>query len=241
MMHFGRNQLLPASLGFSPLIENHPRELILTNGNGPPFYFRKTSSYSRLAQPASGLIPVTSSTFTLCPTLQAATDLLLSLRLPGLNQLTSLLRQTPCPIFLNGWHDFVIYLSYQLLTKLSFKVAPFKPCPTISIWIQALFASLPRYFSAFCHHTKFAIGLSLYLELDVNATQIPTPELKNGTQDTWNLPFFLPLLGCNHLRQNIPIHFKSEDEKVPKSYNSTSQTAYRCRFGLLCFLFARCY
>jgi hypothetical protein len=46
--------------------------------------------------------------------------------------------------------------------------------------------------------------------LDVNATQIPTPELRNGTQDTWNPPSFLPLLGFHHLRQSVPAHFKSK-------------------------------
>lgn len=46
----------------------------------------------------------------------------------------------------------------------------------------------------------FAIGLSLYLELDVNATQIPTPELRSGTQDTWNPTSFFPLPDYHRLR-----------------------------------------
>lgn len=56
----------------------------------------------------------------------------------------------------------------------------------------------------------FTIGLCLYLELDVNATRLPTPKSRNGTQDTWNPPSLLPLLGYHHLRQSVPSHFRSK-------------------------------
>ncbi len=158
-MHFERNQLSPVSLGFSPLIKNHPRDLLLTTGSRLPSPFRRTSPYSRLAQLVSGRIPVTSEAFTSCPTFLRITDISVSLRLSGLNQMISLLGYTPCPVFQNGRHNLVIHPWYSFLAKLSFRTEPFRPCLAISTWFQILFTSLSRCFSAFYHYTKFAIGL----------------------------------------------------------------------------------
>ena len=52
--HFGRNQLSPVSIGFSPLTPGHPRDLSLTTGIGPPGSFHLPSPYPGLARPVSG-------------------------------------------------------------------------------------------------------------------------------------------------------------------------------------------
>ncbi len=63
-MHFERNQLSPVSLGFSPLSPDHPSELILSIGSGPPPLFRRASAYPGIDRPVSGLVPVISGAFT---------------------------------------------------------------------------------------------------------------------------------------------------------------------------------
>ena len=64
MDHFGRNPLLPISIGFSPLAPGHPIDLCLIFGIEPPPCFRKASLCQGLDRPASGLTPVTSGAFT---------------------------------------------------------------------------------------------------------------------------------------------------------------------------------
>lgn len=68
-MHFERNQLLPVSLGFSPLFPDHPSEMILSTGNGPPPPFRRASACPGIDRPVSGLVPVIPGAFTPRPTL----------------------------------------------------------------------------------------------------------------------------------------------------------------------------
>ena len=79
MAHFGRNQLSPNSIGFSPLVPGHTSDLNLNMVNGPPSRFPWTSPCQGLDRPVSGLIPVTRALSHPLP-LQAAGDSL-SLRL----------------------------------------------------------------------------------------------------------------------------------------------------------------
>ena len=148
-MHFERNRLFPVSLGFSPLIPAHPRDWHFTTGIGPPSGFRRTSPWPGLDRLASDCILVTVGAFTPHVTLLRATRFSLSLRFPGLNQLTSPLRYTPCPVFRNGHQNAVHYPSVFHL-----RIAPFTLWLTITIWFQALFTPFPRCFSTFRHRTS---------------------------------------------------------------------------------------
>jgi hypothetical protein len=136
-MHFERNQLFRVSLGFSPLIQAHPRECQLTTGSGLPFCFRRTSPWPGLDRRASGRIPVTSRSFERRTTL--------SLRACRfrygflLKQLTSPLRYTPCPVFQNGRCDAVSCYSYNCLATASFVAAPFTPQLTVPIMVSSSF------------------------------------------------------------------------------------------------------
>ena len=112
---------------------------------------------------------------------------------------------------------------------MNFRAAPDYPCLVSGSFhppLRVLF-SVPSPYSS-------AIGLQEYLGLDVNATQIPAPNPRNGTQDTWNLPSRLPLRGFHPLWRRIPADFESASEGVPRSYNSTSPLTLRqgVRFAL---------
>jgi len=56
---FGRNQLSPISIDFSPLVPGHPSDLNLSKGSEPPSCFRRTLLCPGLDRPVSGLTPVT--------------------------------------------------------------------------------------------------------------------------------------------------------------------------------------
>lgn len=95
---------------------------------GPPPPFRRASACPGIDRPVSGLVPVIPGAFTPRPLPhEAVTDQSPSLRLPGVNRLTSLLKQTPCIVLRNERHDTVSILSYQLFTQFSFQYAPFAP------------------------------------------------------------------------------------------------------------------
>jgi hypothetical protein len=182
--------------------------LLLTTGSGPPFCFRKTSSYPGLAQLVSGFNPVTASAFTPCPTLQNSYGPIAfapDTRLKPVNLATEInslphssKRTTqPCNLF------FVLTPYEMFLQNRTFQAVP-DYIHLVSSSFHLAFAILFSFQSLY----YFAIGLSLYLELDVNVTQIPTPNPGNGTQDTRNLPSFIFLPGCHRLRQSIPAHFR---------------------------------
>lgn len=57
--HFERNQLLPNSIGCSPLAPDYSNDLNLNMDSGLPSPFRRISSYPGLDRPVSGLILVT--------------------------------------------------------------------------------------------------------------------------------------------------------------------------------------
>ena len=59
MTHFERNQLLPDSISFLPLVPGHPSDLNLNMGSELPSGFPRTSPCPGLDRPASGLAPVT--------------------------------------------------------------------------------------------------------------------------------------------------------------------------------------
>ena len=125
-----------------------------------PSLFRGTSHYPGLDRLASGPVPVISGTFIPRFSLQkAAASLLLSLRLPCLSKLTSLLRQTPCHIFRNGRHDTVILLPYSSLTRISFKKEPFAPCLTFSNLVSSSFNPAFAVLFSFVSPYYFSIGL----------------------------------------------------------------------------------
>ena len=95
---------------------------------GPPPPFRRASAYPGIDRPVSGLVPVIPGAFTPRPwPHEAVTDQSPSLRLPGANRLTSLLKQTPCLVLQNERHDTVSALSYLPITRCSFKRAPSAP------------------------------------------------------------------------------------------------------------------
>ena len=60
---FERNQLMPSSIGLSPLYAGHANDLHIKTACGPPRNFRHASTCPRIDHPASGLIPLTSRTF----------------------------------------------------------------------------------------------------------------------------------------------------------------------------------
>ena len=57
------------------------------------------------------------------------------------------------------------------------------PYLSMAIRFQALFASCHRFFSTFHRCTDFAIGFKEYLELEVDASQIPVQYPVNSTQE----------------------------------------------------------
>jgi hypothetical protein len=62
---------MPGSINLSLLYAGHTNDLHINTACGPPCNFRHTSTCPRIDRPASGLVPCI-----------AATDLLVSLRLP---------------------------------------------------------------------------------------------------------------------------------------------------------------
>ena len=170
--HFGRNQLSPRSLGFSPLIPDHPRDWHLTTGIGPPCCFRSTSTCPGLDHAASDLVPVISSPFRLCSSLLRVVSWLLSLWILDCYQLSSPLKQTPCSVFRNGCHDSVTLFSYSSLARLSFEKISFKPWLTIAKLDSGSIS--PPFRDTFQLYFKILVcyRLCLCLEFDVNDTKI---------------------------------------------------------------------
>ncbi len=70
--------------------------------------------------------------------------------------------------------------------------------------VSGSFNSLSRVLFNFPSPYYCAIGLRLYLVLDVNATQIPPTYPSRGTQDTWYPPFFLRLRGYHPVSRLFP-------------------------------------
>lgn len=65
---------------------------------------------------------------------------------------------------------------------------PFMPYPTITIWFQALLTSI--FWMLFSIPSRYysAIGLKLYLVLEVDVSQIPARFPTRGTQDSDHNP-----------------------------------------------------
>lgn len=180
--HFGRNQLSPHSIGFSPLIPGHPSDSKLNIGIGPPRAFRPASAYPGLDRAVSGLAPVTTRPFRRRPWPLAWLRACCFRYGYLLTQLASPQAQTPCPVFRNGRHNSVSHRSYTLLAQFSFTTAPFEPWLTITNWFRDLFTFGEEYFSAFSHLTLFTIGLARYLEFAVDASDLPPAYPSRRTQ-----------------------------------------------------------
>lgn len=61
---------------------------------------------------------------------------------------------------------------------------PFTPRLVVAIQFQALFTDLSVCFSTFAYATKFAIGLELYLALEVNDSRLHAAMPSDATLDT---------------------------------------------------------
>jgi hypothetical protein len=108
-------------------------------------------------------------------------------------------------------------------------------------WFQALFTSLPRYFSAFARATKFAIGLRTYLGSEVCSSQLPARYPTHGTRDTFNLASFVRLRDFHPLGSAVPGTFGSERQRVRRSTTPHLPTLAGQGFGLSYAVFDRLY
>ena len=87
----------------------------------------------------------------------------------------------------------------------------------------------------------FAIGLKLYLRLEVNASQIPTQYPVSGTQDTAKI-FSVSPTWLSHFKACL-----SRQLQVPKIrsvkavFNTTSPLSFNKGFSLPCAAFTRPY
>ncbi len=129
--NFGRNQLSPVSIGFSPLFLSYTNACPQHRFRLPQG-FTPTSPYPGIDRPVSGHIHVTSRTFTRRPSLLAG--LLVSLWLPC-NKLALPHRYTPWRVFQNAHRDV-------------------KPRFSITIRFQVLFTPCHGFFSTFPHGTS---------------------------------------------------------------------------------------
>jgi hypothetical protein len=108
-------------------------------------------------------------------------------------------------------------------------------------WFQALFTSLPRYFSAFARATKFAIGLRTYLGSEVCSSRLPARYPTHGTRDTSNLASFVRLRDFHPLGSAVPGTFGSERQRVRRSTTPHLPTLAGQGFGLSYAVFDRLY
>lgn len=70
--HFERNQLTPVLISLSPLAQDHPSDLHINTGSGPPRLFRDASPCHGLDQLVPDLMAMTPGAFTPRPSLTYA-------------------------------------------------------------------------------------------------------------------------------------------------------------------------
>ena len=87
----------------------------------------------------------------------------------------------------------------------------------------------------------FAIGLKLYLRLEVDASYIPTQYPMNGNQDTTKI-FSVTLTWLSHFKARLSRQFQVPKIRSVKAvYNTTSPSSFDKGFSLPCVVFSRSY
>jgi hypothetical protein len=108
-------------------------------------------------------------------------------------------------------------------------------------WFQALFTSLPRYFSAFARATKFSIGLGTYLGSEDCTSQLPARYPTHGTRDPSNLASSVRVRDFHPLRSVVPGTFGSGSQRVRRSTTPHLPALTGRGFGLSYAVFDRLY
>jgi hypothetical protein len=108
-------------------------------------------------------------------------------------------------------------------------------------WFQALFTSLPRYFSAFVRTTNCAIGLETYLGSEDCTSRLPARYPTHSTRDTSNLASSFRLRDFHPLRSAIPGAFGWRSLRVRRSTTPHLPALAGQGFGLSYAVFDRLY
>ena len=111
----------------------------------------------------------------------------------------------------------------------------YRACQSITIRFQALLTLCQEFFSAFPHGTKFAIGLNLYLGLEVDVPHFRASFPRYTTQELVKV-FFASLTGLSpssafHSRK---IQITNEDQKTILKHHIPVTFLQQIRFALFC-------
>ena len=88
------------------------------------------------------------------------------------------------------------------------RYTPLSAYQSITIRFQVLLTLCQEFFSAFPHGTIFAIGLDLYLGLEVDAPRILASFPRHDTQEQIQILKVLPLRGSHPLKHCFPTNFE---------------------------------
>ena len=176
-IHFGRNQLLPDSIGFSPLTPGHPKGLdhnrlrastALSHGFTLP----------RARSSGFGSYPTDSTRF--------------RTRFRYAFLLASEINSLP---------------RFSKRTAGSSRLAACLNRLTVTTWFQALFSTCYGCFSVFPHSTTALSDSRYCLGLDQDETQLLTPHSRSHTRDPWYPPSDVLLPGFHRVSRCFPAHF----------------------------------
>ena len=132
--------------------------------------------------------------------------------------------------------------TYSQVTKVSFgRILPFQATHVYNHLVSSSFNPPPGALFSFPSPYWCTIGLGMYLVLEVDASQIPKPKSRPGTQEHRpNSCQFAPT-GLSPSTTSLSRLLRLHRRRYDQVHNTTSLTDFSARFGLNCFPFARRY